>query len=177
MVPDDARHTEFIRDALDRHEGPLIRYATRFVGDPERARDVVQDTFLKLCAADRHQVEDHVAPWLYTVCRNRALDVRDKEGRMGSLYAVRDEAVQSGGAGPEARAAMGEARRAVLRVLEALPADQQEAFCLKFQDQLSYREIGQVMGVSLGTVSNLITAALGTLRRQLRAGGHLAQEG
>ena len=58
-----------------------------------------------------------------------------------------------------------------------LSEEQREAFRLKFQDQLSYREIGQVMGVSLGTLSNLITAALGTLRQQLRAGGHLAQEG
>jgi len=177
MPTDTTGHADWIQAALQRYEGPLVRYATRFVGDPERARDVVQDTFLKLCTAERRAIEDRLAPWLYTVCRNRALDIRDKEGRMGSLHVVRDEAVQSGGAGPEARAAMGEAQRTVVEVLGTLPADQQEAFCLKFQDQLSYREIGEVMGVSLGTVSNLITAALGELREQLRAGGHLAQEG
>jgi RNA polymerase sigma factor (sigma-70 family) len=170
-------HAAWIDAALTRYEGPLLRYATRFTGDPERARDVVQDTFLKLCTADRRKVEERLAAWLYTVCRNRALDVRSKEGRMGSLHAVHEEGVANGGSGPEARVAQGEVQRVVVAALETLPAEQQEAFCLKFQDQLSYREIGEVMGVSLGTVSNLITAALGELRTQLRAGGHLAQEG
>ncbi len=60
--------------------------------------------------------------------------------------------------------------------LKGLPEKQQEACRLKFQDELTYREIAQLMGVSLGTVSSLITSALDSIRQQLRAGDHLAQE-
>ena len=78
---DQARQA-WLRSPLDRHEHPLIGYATRLTGDAERARDVVQETFIRLCAEDRAQVDGHVTEWPYTVCRRRALDVRRKETRM-----------------------------------------------------------------------------------------------
>jgi RNA polymerase sigma-70 factor (ECF subfamily) len=162
--------TEWIRSALDRFERPLLRYACRFTGDLESARDVVQDTFLKLCEADRDRVDGHLAAWLYTVCRNRALDVRKKEGRMDPLAMETAEAFPDRGPSPGTAAQGREEHRMVLEALRDLPERQQEAFRLKFQDELTYREIGQVMGVSLGTVSGLIAGALDTLRGRLRAG-------
>ena len=158
---------EWVKAALLRYEQPLIRHATSIVGDTERARDVVQETFMRLCSADRGDVEQRLAAWLFTVCRNRALDVRKKEGRMGPLNSTRAEAIANGGAGPRELAARSEAHGMVLRAIRELPPDQQEAFRLKFQDHLTYREIGQVMGKSLGTVSNLITAALTAVRAQV----------
>src|SRR5436189_2042695 len=80
-VPHDGQ--QWIRQAVDRFEGPLTLYAARLLGgDVERARDVVQDTFLRLWESDRASVDGHLAQWLYRVCRNRALDVRRKERRM-----------------------------------------------------------------------------------------------
>src|SRR5713226_5175292 len=79
----DSVNADWIRSILDMYEGPLIRYAAAIVGDIERARDVVQDTFLRLCAQkDLLRFGDHLAPWLFTVCRNRAFDLRRKEGPM-----------------------------------------------------------------------------------------------
>ena len=69
--------------AVARHQAPLLRYATRLLGgDADRARDVVQDTFVRLMAQPPAQVDGHVAEWLFTVCRNRTHDVLRKEGRM-----------------------------------------------------------------------------------------------
>src|SRR5438132_1705975 len=65
----------WVRSAVERFEGPLILYASRVLGDAEAARDVVQDTFLRLCAQTRAQVDGRLAEWLFTVCRNRSLDV------------------------------------------------------------------------------------------------------
>ena len=79
-------------------------------------------------------------------------------------------------AGPGEQAAANETHARLLSLLETLPSEQREACRLKFQDGLTYREISQVMGVSLGTVSNLLTAALAKLREQLKAGDLLAQE-
>jgi RNA polymerase sigma-70 factor (ECF subfamily) len=72
----------WVRAAVERFEGPLARYAFRIVGEMESARDIVQETFLKLCGQDRDRVEPHLAEWLFTVCRNRALDVLRKEKRV-----------------------------------------------------------------------------------------------
>ena len=65
----------WIQDAIEKHEGSLLRYAQHFVHDLETARDVVQDTFLQLCRKPDEELRSRVAPWLFTVCRNRAIDI------------------------------------------------------------------------------------------------------
>lgn len=45
----NAGRQTWIRSILDRYEGPLTRYVTRILGDVDLARDVVQETFLRLC--------------------------------------------------------------------------------------------------------------------------------
>ena len=80
-------HADWIRATLDRFEGPLLRYALRITGELEAARDVVQETFLKLCKEDRAAIEQHLSQWLFTVCRNRALDVQDRKStRLNSSH-------------------------------------------------------------------------------------------
>src|SRR5436305_15259890 len=80
-----AENGPWVRDAVDRYEGPLTLYAARLLGDADAARDVVQETFLRLCRQGRAGVEPRLAEWLYTVCRHRALDVLRKESRMSRL--------------------------------------------------------------------------------------------
>ena len=81
MENPDQDLTAFVQDALQRYERPLVRYALRYAGDLESARDAVQDTFLKLCTADVGRLNGKLAGWLFTVCRNRALDLRRKQRR------------------------------------------------------------------------------------------------
>lgn len=176
MSDEPLAKADWVRAALDRYERPLIRYAARITGNVELARDVVQDTFLRLCEADRAKVDGHLAAWLYTVCRNRALDARKKEDRMDSLQEGQEDSVQGRESEPSTVAAGNETYSMVLEAVGTLPENQQEAFRLKFQDEMTYREISQVMGISLGMVSRLVAAALSDLREQLRGKIDLVQE-
>src|SRR6478735_8109437 len=73
-------------DALvQRFERPLLQYATRILGDSDRARDVVQETFVKLQNEKRDEIDNAPAKWLFTVCRNGALNICRKEKRMTYL--------------------------------------------------------------------------------------------
>ena len=58
----DATRAEWIADALARFEAPLLRFATKLLRDGDRARDVVQETFLQLCQQDRTAIEGHLGP-------------------------------------------------------------------------------------------------------------------
>ena len=80
--------SSWVRSVLAEYEQPLTRYAAHITGDMERAREVVQDTFLKLCRQKQGRVHNYLAQWLYTVCRNRALDVVRKEKRMTGISEV-----------------------------------------------------------------------------------------
>lgn len=177
MNPNNLSQTEWVSEAMRRFEGPLLRYAASVTGDAELARDVVQEAFIKLCEADRGKIDSRLAPWLYTVVRNRAINVRRKEARMAPLLEGQAEALANGQDGPVEVAEKREAHRLVSGALRQLPGNQQEACRLKFQNGLTYREISEIMGVSLGTVSNLIAQALDAVRLELQAKNGLAQEG
>ncbi len=168
MAVDTSQQAQWVREAMDRYERPLVRYAARFTGDLEAARDVVQDTFYKLCREDTGKLNGRLAPWLYTVCRHRALDVRKKEGRMQALEQVEAEARRDETPGPVDRASMREEHALVLEAVAALPANQQEAFRLKFEHGLTYRDISKVMNMPLSTVNYTIALALRSVRERLR---------
>ena len=153
--------------ALTRYEQPLLRYARRMTGDTETARDVVQDTFLKLCQVDRAAVDAHLAPWLYRVCRNRALDVIKKEKRMQPMDDVMLAEQTSPQPPPRAVAEGRETASIVLAALAELPANQQEVFRLKFQEQLSYKEISAITGFAVTNVRYLIHISLKRVRERL----------
>lgn len=154
---------DWIRSVVEQWEGPLTIYASRLAGDAERGRDVVQDAFLKLWQADRASVEGHLAKWLYTVCRNRALDVRRKERRMSTLS---ERPVPAGDAGPSP-VERDEDRGGMLAAVERLPARQQEVVRLKFQGGLSYREIAEVMNTTVNNVGVMLHTALKSIRGNL----------
>ena len=71
--------------AARRFERPLLAYVRRLLGDEGRGHDVVQEAFLKLCRQPRSEVEQHLGPWLFTVCRRHVVDILRKENRMTAL--------------------------------------------------------------------------------------------
>ena len=160
---------EWMRSALAEHEGPLLRYAVRLTGNLERARDVVQDTFLRLCREHPERLNSHLPAWLFTVCRNRALDLLRKEGRTTALTDAALAAHPSGEPSPANVAADREAEADVFRALGDLPANQQEVIRLKFQNGFSYREISRVTKLSETNVGFLIHTGLKTMRQRVRA--------
>lgn len=158
---------EWVIEALHRYECPLLRYALRLTGDLDRARDIVQDTFLTLCETDRASVNGHLAPWLYTVCRNKAADIGRKERRMNPLNEVELASRPSGDPSPAAVLERAETSGTVAQMMEGLPPNQQEVIRLKFQEGLSYREISEVTGHSVTNVGYLLHTGLSALRRQM----------
>lgn len=165
--PESASKSAWVRRAVAEYEGPLLRYAARLVDDLDRARDVVQDTFLRLCAEDPESLDGRLAEWLFTVCRNRAFDVSRKERRMETLDTETGLACESREAAQSLVLEQHESAGQVLELLATLPANQQEVIRLKFQNALSYREISNVTGLSVTNVGYLIHTGLKTIRQQL----------
>ena len=158
---------DWLRSVVESFEGPLTRYAQRFTRDAERARDVVQDTFVRLCHAPRADVEPHLREWLYTVCRNRAIDICRKEGRMVTTDERGFVSLESAGSRPEAALEQRETLGRALALLDRLPARQQEVIRLKFQDGLSYKEISRITSHSVSYVGVLIHQGIKSLRQGL----------
>ena len=158
---------DWILKTLDCYEGRLVQYAFRIVGDIELAQDVVQETFLQLWKEKRAKIESYLEQWLYTVCRNKAFDLKKKEKRMFSLQSDIDFA-DDGDNSPTADIERQEDAVGILDVINSLPSNQKEVICLKFQDGLSYKEISKVTGLSVSNVGFLMHKGVKSMRALLK---------
>jgi len=158
---------QFVQRALDEFEGPLVGYANGILHDIERARDVVQDTFIRLCQQDVGKVRDGLKTWLFTVCRNRALDVLRKERRAVPVDDEELGRMPSPGASPARQADRQERMDELMHCLGRLTENQREVILLKFQQGMSYQEISKVTGLGTGNIGFLIHVGLKRLRELL----------
>lgn len=158
---------QWIHAAIQRYETPLMVYATRLARDPETARDIVQDVFTRLCTQDPNQVGPVLPQWLYTVCRNRALDIKRKEKRMMRLVESDTDVEARVAPTPGDVAEQRDTSAAVVRLVEQLGDDQQEVIRLRFQHAMSYQQIAEITGHSVSNVGVLIHTAIKKIRLQI----------
>src|SRR6202035_626797 len=153
-------------EILQRFEIPLLQYAARITRDKERARDVVQETFVKFQRNGAMNRADEPTTWLFTVCRNAALNVCRKERRMMYLDEKTIELRETEEPLPFDRLEQKEAAGFLLRIVATLPVRQQEVIQLKFQGDLSYQQIAKIMRTTANNVGVLLHTALKTLRQR-----------
>ncbi|WP_149497847.1 RNA polymerase sigma factor [Roseiconus lacunae] len=156
----------WVREMVRQHQSPLIRYARSIVKDEHAARDIVQETFLSLCKQAPGDLAGHEVAWLFRVCHNNALNRLRKERRM-SHNSEHMGALES----PEnATKAVENAQdnKAVVRLIDQLPSNQQKVIRLRFHSGLAYREISEATGLTVSNVGYLLHTALGKLRQQMQ---------
>ena len=154
---------EWVLSVLQEHEPRLVRYATRLLGDEDAARDVVQHAFLRLCDQSPEELEGREAQWLFTVCRNRAVDAIRARRRRVSL----DRKVARTNRSKEPDPALAAERRDLYarlhQLVAALPAAQRDTLDL-WTEGFSYSEISEITGYGEGRLRVLVHRALKRLR-------------
>lgn len=165
-------HRQRLHQAVQRYQRPLVAYAMSLTGNPERARDVAQDSLLRLCQQPAEKFEQDIEPrlaaWLFTVCRNRVIDLHRKEHRMTTTDAnLIDQTHALPTPTPADAAAAHDQHDRLLGLVQALPANQREVVQLRFRGELAYREIAEVTGHSVSYVGVLLHEAMKELRSQM----------
>ena len=165
--PTSAPAREFVLDAFDRYERRLTAYALKYYGGTrgnlDAARDAVQFTFLKLCQQSPNSIAHKLAPWLYTVCRNRILDdltKRNKQCFVADLGASQIEA----GFGPADVCQRNELFDRLPSVLASLPVSEREVVEL-WSEGLKPKEIAEVLDRPRGTVRVQLHRAIHSMKQ------------
>ena len=154
--------------------GPIYTFALRMVGDPDRAADVAQETFIK-AYRKLDTLTDLTAArsWSYRIANNTAIDQIRRHRRVVPMGD--DEAVHSRrpdpGPGPEAQVVGRVLDDRVERALLQLKANHRQCLLLSDMEWMSAQQIGEVLGMSHGAVRTLLCRARGEMRRQLAAEG------
>ena len=158
-------------------ESPLLHYALRLTGARAPAEDVVQEAFMKL-----HAQFDEVRqprPWLYRTVHNLALNHRRAASRTVSLQPEPDGDDRPSHETadtlplPDEQIARLEAIGQVRLGIEALDERSRAVVQLKFNEDLSYKEISRRTGLKVGHVGYLLHHALKTLGAELAKSGGL----
>ncbi len=168
--PSGSDRAEYLRRVLDEFEHRMIGYAARITGDADAARDVVQETFLRLCREGSETLNGRMPQWLFAVCRNLAIDAKRRGSRMTTMSAMNatlNPAARPSGADSVTIVEKREDGIRALTLLAALPDNQQEVIRLRLGAGLSYKEIAEVTGLSVSNVGFLMHTGLKKLRERL----------
>lgn len=172
------RDASAVGELYDRHSRVLFSLIARIIRDDGEAEDVLQDVLLRVW--DKAESYDPMLgspiAWLVRIARNRAIDkVRARASRPASQ--ATDDALpwipsdEDQTPGPERSAAQAEERRAIVRALEQLPAEQRQLIEAAFFGGYTHSELAARFNVPLGTVKTRIRTGMMTLKDHL---GHLA---
>lgn len=167
-----ADQRQWVLATVDRYERPLTRYAYRMLDDNHAAHDAVQHTFLQLCDQSPAKLGDGLPAWLFTVCRNKVLDIVRKRDRTGEWD---EDGPESSGREPDpaSRAEQEDLHRCLIALVNGLPDSQREAIDLWTQG-FSYREIAGITERGEGAVRVLVHRAITRLRENPKAKSLLA---
>jgi RNA polymerase sigma-70 factor (ECF subfamily) len=168
-------HHEFSR-LVKRWEEPIRRLCTRMTGDPHRAEDLRQETFLRLFERRKeYQVTGRFSTYLWRIALNLCYDelrrrerrlefVRDPEPREAAGEA--SDAVAEG-PGPDARAAQQEEGELVRQALDRLPEIYRTVIVLRHYEDMKLAKIAEILDIPEGTVNSRMAEALARLSRIL----------
>lgn len=136
-------------------ESPLLKYTIKVISRLAPSEEVVQESFLRLWKQEYPgEFEHYPKAWLYKVCRNLAIDILRKEDKL-SLENNLEEIL--------ARPCISEKLFEISQIMQEiakLEKSEQEVLVLKFNDDLSYKEIAELTGLSVSLVGVRIHNAL-----------------
>jgi RNA polymerase sigma factor (sigma-70 family) len=166
---------ETIEELFAALESPLLGYALRYTGEPALAEDMVQEAFMKL-HVQFEQVEKP-RQWLYRTVHNLALNQRRAAGKSVSFNQSSDDENSSAADTadpallPDEQIIRLEGIGLVRISLEALDERSRELVRLKFNDELSYKDIAARTGLTTGNVGFILHHALKTIAAELAKTG------
>jgi RNA polymerase sigma-70 factor (ECF subfamily) len=146
-----------------RYYAAMAAIAYAVLTDHQLAEDAAQESFARaLVNLKNLKNKNRFAPWLAAICRNVAKD----------MVAARAKRINAGDLSNTVRNDSDEENiLAVRRAIEQLPAPAKELIVLRYYNNLSYEQIGSILGISRATINGRITRAKRKMAKYLRRNG------
>jgi RNA polymerase sigma-70 factor (ECF subfamily) len=167
------------RELVHRYGDGVLGYLFRMTGNRDQAEDLFQETFKRVHLKARTFRGGRFKSWLFTIATRVAIDSARRRKRL-TVLSLNQEAdcdeenpsqldalAAEDAADPAQELVRQEQKEQVRRAIESLPGGQRATLVLAYYQQLSYAEVAEVMGCSIGTVKTQMSRALATLAKRL----------
>ncbi len=171
-----ARDERAYRELVERYRRQVYSIAMRMVRRPEDAEDLTQETFVRMFRAlDRYDPSRPFAAWIFTIVSRLCIDhLRRKRLNPISLFqrgaGTQEEytiEVEDPGLKPEEATIHAQEERQTRELIDSLPPHYRIVVILRHQQDLSYEEIAEALGLPLGTVKARIHRARALLKERI----------
>ncbi len=156
---------------VKKYQRQIYHVARRVVFEHEDAEDVVQETFIKAFRnIGRFNPELKFFTWLYKIAINSALNVAKKKKRKLQIFGEYCEDKKSPGVmyvSPDNEYELNELKKMTKKSLENLSPEIRTVFILRVYDERSYKEIADILDISIGTVMSRLSRARKRMRKFL----------
>ena len=169
-------------ELVRRHSGSLLGYLTHMSGNRDRAEDFFQDTFKRVhLKCHTFRTDGRFKPWLFAIATNVAISGLRKTSRRPKVVSLNVNS-QCNGNGctetqtipitdmsnePSQEVIKSEQKELVAKAVENLPARQKAALIMSYYKGLTYKEVANALGCSVGTIKTQIFRALQKLSVEL----------
>ncbi|OHB67675.1 MAG: hypothetical protein A2Y76_12960 [Planctomycetes bacterium RBG_13_60_9] len=167
------------RELVRRYGDGVLGYLFRMTGSRDQAEDLFQETFKRVHEKAQTFRGGSFKSWLFTIAARVSIDNARRRKRTATVSLSQaidcDEenpsplanAVVDCGPDPAEEAVRQEQKEQVLRAIESLPVRQRATLVLAYYQHLSYQEVADTMGCSIGAVKTQMSRALAKLARKL----------
>jgi RNA polymerase sigma-70 factor (ECF subfamily) len=166
------------RELVRRYGDGVLGYLFRMTGNRDQAEDLFQETFKKVHEKARTFRGGSFKSWLFTIATRLTIDTARQRKRRGTISLSRQDdcgdepspletVAAQDAADPVDELVREEQKQQVRRAIESLPVGQRAALVLAYYQQLSYQEVAEALGCSVGSVKTQMSRALAKLARKL----------
>ena len=160
-------------ELVRRYSASIYAFALRMVGRPEDAEDLTQDVFVQLLRSlPSARADLPLRPWIYVIARNKCLD-HLKRRRAAAFSEVADGVeggemdVADAAPLPDELVERADVQQMLQRAIAGLPERYRAVVALRYATDLTFAEMGQVLGLPENTVKTHFQRAKALLRAAL----------
>ena len=162
---------------VDEHQKKVLNTCYRFVGNKEDAEDLTQEVFLEIYKSiSSFRGESKISTWIYRISVTKSLDfIRRKKRKkrfaiLKSTFSddkVEEDIPDNQNLNPGGKIEEQDRIRILNEALESLPENQRAAFTLSKYDEMSYKEVADILNTTVSSVESLIHRAKQNLKKKL----------
>jgi len=162
---------------VEKHQLPVFKVCNGFIHNKEDSEDIVQEVFVEVYQSIHNfRGEAKLSTWLYRIAVNKSLNYLRKNKIKKNLKSIeslfagnknRLDEIEDNNLRPDENIEQNERSRILFRAVNSLSTNQRIAFILNKYEDLSYKEIAEIMNTSLPAVESLIHRAKINLQKKL----------